>query len=395
MSDISERLALKARLPRTWPAFFERHGNFTPAQLAAIPALLDGHNILLCAPTASGKTEAAVAPLIERHCPPTRRRGGPRILYLTPTRALANDLAARLAHPLEALGLTLGVKTGDHSTFRPNRPPDLLISTPESIDSALASRAKTFAGLRAIVLDELHLLDGTPRGDQLRVLLSRLRRVREYAHAQGDASNAEIQYAALSATIAADAAGRYFGGAMFLEAPGARTIEAEALSLTPGGADGLIAYLETFRARGWRKALAFCNSRAEVEAYAAAVRERSPFGDAVYVHYSNIEPQRRREIERQFAEAGAALCFASSTLELGIDVGNIDSVMLIGPPGSRGSFVQRIGRGNRRGGVTRVACFWRTPLERLLFEALLADQSKIEDRGSWIEDRSYTILDPR
>src|SRR4029079_3929712 len=109
---------LKARLPRTWPAFFERHGNFTPAQLTAIPALLEGRNILLCAPTASGKTEAAIAPLIERYCPATRPPHGPRILYLTPTRALVNDLAARLAHPLESLGLTLGVKTRDLNTFR-------------------------------------------------------------------------------------------------------------------------------------------------------------------------------------------------------------------------------------------------------------------------------------
>jgi len=122
MTDLAIRLALKGRLPRTWPAFFERHGNFTPAQLAAIPALLDGQHIILCAPTAGGKTEAAVAPLIERHCPPLRTRQGPRILYLTPTRALANDLAARLAHPLESLGLTLGIKTRDQSTFRPNRP---------------------------------------------------------------------------------------------------------------------------------------------------------------------------------------------------------------------------------------------------------------------------------
>ena len=126
-----------------------------------IPALLDGKNIILCAPTAGGKTEAAVAPLIELHCPPLRTRHGPRILYLTPTRALANDLAARLAHPLESLGLTLGIKTRDQSTFRPNRPPDLLLTTPESADSMLATQAKIFANLRAIVIDELHLFDRT------------------------------------------------------------------------------------------------------------------------------------------------------------------------------------------------------------------------------------------
>src|SRR5207237_2112170 len=107
-------------------------------------------------------------------------------------------------------------------------------------------------------------------------------------------------------------------------------------------------------------------------AYATITRERSPFGSAVYVHYSNIEPGRRRAIERQFADADTAICFASSTLELGVDIGDIDVVILIGPPGSPGSFIQRIGRGNRRQGVTQVACLYRTPLERLLFEALIA-----------------------
>jgi ATP-dependent Lhr-like helicase len=390
MTDLAHRLALKSRLPRTWPAFFERHGNFTPAQLAAIPALLDGQHIILCAPTAGGKTEAAVAPLIERHCPPLRTRHGPRILYLTPTRALANDLAARLAHPLESLGLTLGIKTRDQSTFRPNRPPDLLLTTPESADSMLAARAKTFANLRAVVIDELHLFDGTPRGDQLRAILSRIRRVRAYAAERGDAPDTAIQYAALSATLPAPeaAAARYFDQAVVIQIPGSRTIEAEMLPITADSAAELSSYLETFRARGWRKALAFCNSRAEVEAYATAVRARSPFGNAVYVHYSNIEPQRRHEIERQFADADAAICFASSTLELGIDIGNIDVVILIGPPGSRSSFVQRIGRGNRRGGVTRVACFYRSPLERLLFAAILDHRPPTTDHRPPTTDAS-------
>ena len=396
MTDLTTQLALKARIPRTWPAFFARHGNFTPTQLAAMPALLDGQNVIVCAPTASGKTEAAIAPLIERHCPPDRPAHGPRILYLTPTRALVNDLAQRLAHPLESLGLALAVKTRDLNTFRPAHPPDVLITTPESADSTLAAQAKVFAGLRAIVLDELHLFDGTPRGDQLRVILNRIRRVRAYAFERGDAPDVALQYAALSATIAApEAAARYFDGAQAITIPGARAIEAESLPLAPDSADELLAYLATFRARGWRKALAFCNSRAEVEAYAATVRMRSPFGGAVCVHYSNIEANRRREIERQFAETDAAICFASSTLELGIDIGDIDVVILIGPPGSRSSFVQRIGRGNRRGGVTRVACCYRSPLERLLFDALIHDRPTTEDGRSPYIDLPSSILDPR
>ncbi len=377
MVDLSARLALKERLPRTWPAFFGRHGSFTAAQLAAIPALLDGANVLLDAPTASGKTAAVLAPLIERHCPPVpttaAERPAIRILYLTPTRALVNDLHERLAVPLHDLGLKLGAKTRD-STFRPDRPPHVLLTTPELTDALLAARAHLFANLRAIVIDELHLFDRSPRGDQLRVLLNRIRRIRAYAAQHEDAPDAALQYAALSATLDAPDAtvARYFAPAQVIQVAGRRALSAEQLTLTPDSGDEFLAFLATFRARGWRKALVFCNSRAEVEAYATTTRAASPFGHSVFVHYSNLEPQRRREVEQQFATHEVAICFASSTLELGIDIGSIDVVILIGPPGSPASFAQRVGRGGRRRGTTPVVCCGRTPLERLLFNALIA-----------------------
>ncbi|GAC1544895.1 MAG: hypothetical protein NVS2B7_19440 [Herpetosiphon sp.] len=371
--DLAQRRALKARLVRTWGAFFERHGNFTAPQLATVPLVLDGQNVMLCAPTASGKTSAVMAPLIERYVPAGRAPHGPVILYLTPTRALAADLQARLRHPLQTLGVTLGVQTGDQHGFRPSRPSIVLITTPESLDSLLTSQARLFIHLRAIVIDELHVLHGMPRGDQLRVLLQRIRRIREYAVAQATIAQPDLQYCAMSATLAAPAnvAALYFPAAQVVQIPGGRRIEAEHVDLAQDAQHGLVDFLQTLRARGWRKVLAFCNTRAEVEGYAAAVRSASPFGAAVYVHYSNIVAQRRREIEQAFAADAAALCFASSTLELGIDIGDIDLVMLFGPPANRASLAQRIGRGNRRQALTRVVCFARTPLERLMFDALL------------------------
>jgi ATP-dependent helicase Lhr and Lhr-like helicase len=381
--DLAARKALMARLPRTWPAFFARHGSFTAAQLLAIPPLLDGENVLLCAPTASGKTAAVLAALLERHCPPAPPPPRPAILYLTPTRALVNDLLGRLQHPLDTLGLSLGAKTRDTS-FDRARPPVVLLATPESTDALLAADARLFAGLRALVIDELHLFDGTPRGDQLRVLLSRIRRVRDYAARQGDAPDALVQYAALSATLPEPqaVAQRYIAPARVLEGTGGRAIEAELLALDGDDLAGLRGFLESFRARGWRKALVFCNSRAEIESYAAGVRAASVFGQAVFTHYSNLEPGRRLEIEREFAGAGAAICFTSSTLELGIDIGSIDVVVLIGPPGNVASFAQRIGRGNRRGDVVRVVCCFRMPLEEVLFRALLDQRPKTEDQGA-------------
>ncbi len=118
MNDLDRRLALKAQLDRTWPAFFSRHGSFTPAQIAAIPAILTGASVMLCAPTASGKTEAVIAPLIERHLVPHHTPDSPAILYLTPTKALVNDLRARLSIPLDSMQISLGVKTRDLNTVR-------------------------------------------------------------------------------------------------------------------------------------------------------------------------------------------------------------------------------------------------------------------------------------
>jgi len=368
-------LTLKTRLPRTWSPFFARHGNFTPAQLAAIPPLLDGHNVILCAATASGKTEAALAPLIERHLPPARNTQHVTLLYLLPTRALIADIANRLATPLATLRVTLAVKTRDLDTFNPRRPADLLLTTPESLDALLATKPKTLTHVAAVVLDELHVLDGGVRGDQLRAVLARLRQVRAYAAASGDAPDAQIQYAALSATLAepATAAARYFPVAQVVSVPGGRDLAIATLPLGADSAAALLDYLATFRARGWRKGLVFCNTRAEVEAYATAVRTAgSPFGNQIFVHYSNLERQRRREIEEQFAQADAALCFASSTLELGIDIGSIDVSVLIGAPGSAAAFAQRIGRAGRRQRTIQAAAFHRTPLEEVLLRALVA-----------------------
>lgn len=375
MSSDADR-ALIRRLPRTWGAFFGRYGSFTPIQSAGIPLVLDGRDVLLCAGTASGKTEAALAPLVERHLPANRATDHLRLVYLLPTRALVNDLTGRLAALLERLRVRWAVRTRDDNTFDPRRPTDVLLTTPESLDSLMSADGRLLAQVSAVVIDELHLFDSSVRGDHLRLVLRRLRALRAYAAANGDTDDSgAVQAVGLSATLAqpAESAARYLNAATVVETGGRRAPQVDLVALEDGTPYALVAVLNSFRQRGWKKALAFCNTRAEVEQYAAHVRAvANPFGGAVYVHYSNIERDRRREIEELFAQAEAAICFASSTLELGIDIGSIDAVLLVGAPGSAEAFAQRVGRSGRRQRAAYAVCFYRTPLEQALFEVLAA-----------------------
>jgi ATP-dependent Lhr-like helicase len=386
MNDATDHLErIKEALPHTWDALFTRFGRFTEIQARAIDPLLAGQNCVLVSATASGKTEAALAPLLElyKRSSPQNSSPGLALLYLVPTRALARDLARRLEAPLDKLAVRMRVKTGDEPALDDGRPPALLLTTPESFDSLLANRPRLAKDIRAVVIDELHVFDGGVRGDQLRILLNRLRRIKSYAFGRGETIQERLQYCALSATIddPTGVAGRYFRDPIAIEVPGQRTIEAEFIALD--GVETLREFLATFRARGVRKALAFCQRRAECEEWAHELGSDSPFGNHVYVHHASLAVNVRRHVERHFAINDAALCFATSTLELGIDIGDVDLIMMLGPPDNTSAFLQRIGRGNRRTARTSVVCFHRNARERALFRVFIraAREGHFEETG--------------
>lgn len=371
-SDYEHQRQIKEKLPHTWDALFARFGRFTEIQALAIEPLLDCGNCVLVSATASGKTEAALAPLIEL----LKTEGGKTakklsILYLAPTRALVRDLARRLQQSLEKLALRLQVKTGDEPAISSSRPPDLLLTTPESFDSLMTTMPRIFKDLRAVVIDELHILDNTPRGDQLRILLNRLRRLKRYAVERGDTASAKLQFCALSATISdpASVAARYFLNPEVIQVAGQRAIDAELIDLDD--AETLVSLFAGLKQRGVKKVLAFCTSRAECEQWAYRLKPGSPFGGRVFVHHASLAASVRRAVESEFAHAEAALCFATSTLELGIDIGDVDLVVLVGAPGDTAAFLQRIGRGNRRTARTAVVCCARHQLERAMFSVFI------------------------
>ncbi len=366
-----------ALLPHTFDAFLSRFGQLTEIQQLALEPLLNGKNCVLAAATASGKTEAALAPMLERQQKQrfkfnqSKQSPSVKFLYLVPTRALARDIARRVEQPLKKLAVGLAVKTGDDAPLKPERPPEFLITTPESLDSMLANRPKFLRDIRAVVLDELHLYDNTPRGDQLRILLNRLRRLRKFAFEKGDSETPEIQFCALSATLRdpAKTAEKYFTNPILIQTAGHREIDAEFYEMR--GSSSFAELFSTFKQRGIKKVLAFCGKRAECEKWVNLLRGTAPFGDEVLVHHANLSAGLRHQTEEKFARTGAALCFATSTLELGIDIGDVDLILLIGSPDNLGSFLQRIGRGNRRTRRTNVACFYRNQTEEAIFQIFL------------------------
>ncbi|HMV49677.1 MAG TPA: DEAD/DEAH box helicase [Blastocatellia bacterium] len=157
-ADYSHQRQLKDNLLHAWDALFAQFGRFTEIQAQAIEPLLAGQNCMLVSATASGKTEAALAPLIELLKQDKKAAGNLSILCLIPTQALARDLARRLEQPLGKLALRLQVKTGDDTALNANRPPELLLTTPESFDSLLTKMPRIFKDLRTARLSRNPLM---------------------------------------------------------------------------------------------------------------------------------------------------------------------------------------------------------------------------------------------
>ncbi len=365
--EIELQRQIKKALARTWQPFFARFGTLTEIQVRAIPEILSGQNVLLISPAASGKTEAVIAPVVERlldeRCP------GLAVLYISPTRALVNDLYRRLSAPLEYLGLKLERKTGDHPTIDEQRPPFVLLTTPESFDSLLCRHPRIFRSLRAVILDEIHLLDNSPRGDQLRILLERLRLI-----------NSNLNYYALSATIDDEEIGRrYFPKPVVVKVLKQREITAR---LIKAGPDWQGEVLDLLGAQGCNKVLVFFNARSLAETN-AKIFDRSPFAGRVWVHHASLTRTVREEVEAKMNQERSGILCCTSTLELGIDIGDVDAVVLFRPPFNVSSLLQRIGRGNRRlgNGLFMIGVYLNS-WEKFLFETFIecARQGKLFER---------------
>lgn len=351
-------------LANTYYAFLAKFRHLSPIQSKAIEPIVDGNDVLLIAATATGKTQAYSAPLTERYFARLKKGTG-SILIVSPTRALVNDLFRRLKKPLEACGIPIQRKTGDHRLVPQEPLAGVCITTPESLDSWICRYPKALSTVCAIVLDELHVLAGTCRGSHLRLLLERLEAV---VDALG---GSRPQRVAASATIPhpMQLRAEFLGPDAEIVADETRRVLEFASAPYEDAASLWRTMLEQFRG-GRCKFLIFCATRREVEALAEALKYESGRPSLILVHHGALSKPTRLRNEASFLQADQGVLVATSSLELGLDIGDVDGVVLLGPPPDVSSFLQRAGRSGRRKGPSFLLGLHRSPGEQLQLEHL-------------------------
>ena len=332
----------------------------TPIQQESMPGLLGGGHRLLLAPTGSGKTEAAVLPLVSRAL--SEEWKGLSILYVTPLRALNRDIDRRLGIMLEPLGLTVGLRHGDtpqsERTRQSRSPPNLLVTTPETLQiMLLGSRLRQhLAGVRAIVIDEVHDLAASERGSQLLVGIAR---IEEYC-------SESIQRVGLSATVGnpREMARWMHSDAGPVHGPAPRTTMIEVhrerimpedevmsveWSISPSSVAAFrslsLTLLEDY------PSLVFVNSRSAAETVSQRLSHLSP-ELTIGVHHGSLAAETRREMENALRAGELHALICTSSLELGIDIGTIRRVHQIQSPRAVDRMLQRLGRAEHHMGGT-------------------------------------------
>jgi len=356
-------LSLFSQAVQHW--FLERLGDPTEIQSRAWLEIRQHRNVLISAPTGAGKSMAAWVPLLDRILTRPSAGRGVRVLYISPLRALSRDMASGMLELLDHAALKglhpdalrIGVRTGDTSpserAHQRRQPPDILLTTPESLFVLLGSRAgrSMLARVESVLVDEVHALVGDKRGVHLSISLERLHRL----------TGGTLQRIGLSATARPlDRVAGYLCGRkrdcriVDWGAVKAPVVHLECPPWPLGHIAGPMHWefiKERLLALSRRDAslLVFCNTRALVERLG---QELAPMlGEKhLAVHHGSLGIERRREVETglKLGEIRVVVCTAS--LELGIDVGPLDRVCQIGMCQSINTFRQRAGRARHRPG---------------------------------------------
>ncbi len=362
-------------LPEPFTGWFAARGwRLRPHQARLVEAGRDGRSILLVAPTGAGKTLAGFLPsLISLAGRPKQRlaaegrgvkRRGIHTLYVSPLKALAVDVARNVETPIAEMGLSIRVetRTGDTSAHKRQRqkydPPDILMTTPEQVALLLGSREAEdlFGSLDCVIFDELHALVTSKRGDLLALGLARLRALAPGLRAVG-----------LSATVADPAE---LAAWLVAQAPDGPRREAD-LVMAPPGAPAIVEILDPDVRIPWsghlarhaipavleaigraKTSIVFVNTRAQAELVFQDLWAANDAGLRIALHHGSLDVAQRRRVEAAMAAGGGPkgldAVVATSTLDLGIDWGDVDLVIHVGAPKGASRLAQRIGRSNHR-----------------------------------------------
>ncbi len=333
----------------------------TEIQQLALPVLRSSADALLLSPTGTGKTEAALLPLLSRQLkdpsPPTS------ILYVTPLRALNRDLEHRIVGLAKDVGLVAAVRHGDTPSAQrlaqSRRPPDLLLTTPETLQILLVGKRlrEALRGVRTVVIDEVHELVPSDRGAQLALTLERLdawvgRPVRRIGLSATIGNPEDVARFLSPHPRSIEIRSATVRRAIELEAKRPRTdrdpLPPEVVSELRADAN-LVPVLRELEEeiRHHRTTLVFVNTRPTAEGIAARLHRLAP-DLAVAVHHGSLSREVREEAEVAFREGRLRGLVATSSLELGIDIGEVDHVIQLGSPHQVGRLVQRIGRSGHR-----------------------------------------------
>lgn len=377
--------------PRLQAAIVSNLGwsSLRPVQELAGHTLLDGNNAVILAPTAGGKTEASIFPLLAMLM--EREPEGVGLIYIAPIKALLNNQAERLGHYAEMVGLRRFLWHGDIKDAQKRafikEPTALLMTTPESLEvmllSAKVPHGKIFGDLRALVIDEVHALAGTDRGAHLMSIVERLARF----------TNNDVQRIGLSATV-----GNPVDILHWLQGTSKRSGCVVDPPKVPSKKDLRVYLRDTLGAIAQdasqiaqsKKSLFFCQSRSLAEEIAERMRNR---GTDVFVHHSSVSLEERTTAEERFHRGTNASIICTSTLELGIDVGDLDLVLQANAPSTVSSFLQRLGRTGRRTGQQANTTFFCENVETVLQAIAIIELA----RKGWVESiptqtRAWPVL---
>ncbi|HEY4823239.1 MAG TPA: DEAD/DEAH box helicase [Candidatus Bathyarchaeia archaeon] len=331
----------------------------SPIQELAIPAILKNENVLLIAPTGTGKTLAAILPVLDMFLGTRaeQKTRGISILYVTPLRALNRDLLRRLEEMGRDLDVRIQVRHGDTPlsarSLQARSPPDVLITTPETLQAILTGKRmrEHLRSVRWVVVDEVHELATDERGVQLSVALERLLEL----------TGVEFQRIGLSATIGEpERIGQFLVGrgrkVAILRSDEVRGLQIRVSSVEPSEADrkdgDRLGLPPSTMARARRiltliesheSTLVFTNTREQAEALAAQMQALGA-GGKVRVHHGSLSREMREEGEKEFQEGKLKALICTSSLELGIDIGSVDFIVQFTSPRETTRLVQRIGR---------------------------------------------------